>query len=334
MSIYVSLLTAGTNSHEETSENANAVATDFVSEGVIGAITNTSGVAPATGAFAVNAQSTPDMTVAVSSGVAYVSATPSSQNSQTLRVRNSASSNVTISSNTSGSTKYDWVYIKVDAAKAAAPAVDADDVATLVTSRSSSSTSDNGTPPTYGYPIAVVTVANSASSITNANITDKRELATSIQDGSLAITNDDLSTDDDEPGAMTTYTPALTGSTTNPSIGSGTAVGQYSVVGKLVSGDVTITLDTGASAGSGTYAISLPVATDASYSGVSVLGTAWLRDASSSQKLCGWAIWNTTTTVNINIANSTSNHGGVTNASPWTWASGDSISISFRYFKA
>jgi hypothetical protein len=189
MSIYTSLLAAGTNSHAETSENANAMATDFVTGGVVGAITNTSGVAPSTGAFAVNAQGSPNMTVAVSSGVAWLAATPSSQNSQNLRVRNTASANVTISSNSSGSTKYDWVYISIDAAKAANPAVDASDVATLVTSRSSSSSSDNGTPPTYGLLLAVVTVSNGAASITNGNIADRRVNASvGGQGGSLIVT--------------------------------------------------------------------------------------------------------------------------------------------------
>jgi hypothetical protein len=174
MSLFTSLLTAGTNSHQETSENANGIATDFVSQGVIGSISNTSGVAPATGGFAVNAQGTPDMTVAVSTGVAYVTATPTSQSSQSLRVKNASSANVTITSNSSGSTKYDWLYVSIDASKAANPADDASDVASLTTSRSSSSSTDNGTPPTYGYCIAVITVSNGASSITNANITDKR----------------------------------------------------------------------------------------------------------------------------------------------------------------
>lgn len=187
MSIYTSLLTAGTNSHAESSENANAVATDLLSAGVNGVITNTSGVAPMTGSFAVNAQGSPNMTVAVSSGVAYVIATPASQDSQNLRVRNTASANVTISANSSGSTKYDWLYIKVDATKAANPASDASDVATLVTSRSSSSTTDNGTPPTYGTLLAVITVANGASSITNSNIADLRVRSVAV--GGINDTN-------------------------------------------------------------------------------------------------------------------------------------------------
>ena len=174
MSLLTGILTGGSNSHETTSEEANALATDFVGEGVVGTLTNTSGVAPATGGFAVNAQATPDMTVAVSAGVAYVQATPSSQGSQSLRVKNTASANVTISANSSGSTKYDWLYLQVDATNAADPNTAGDDVATLTTSRSSSASADDGTPPTYGIHIATITVSNGASSITNANIADFR----------------------------------------------------------------------------------------------------------------------------------------------------------------
>lgn len=174
MALLSSILTGGVNNHPTTSEEANAWSTDFISEGIVGSYTNTSGVAPATGAFAVNAQGTPDMTVAVSTGVAYVQGTPTSQNSQTFRIKNTASSNVTISANSSGSTKYDWVYIKLDATKLNGPNVAGDDAATLVTSRSTSQSSDDGTPPTYGYPIAIVTVSNGATSITNGNIRDLR----------------------------------------------------------------------------------------------------------------------------------------------------------------
>lgn len=174
MSITVSVLQGGANSHQTTSEEINFFGTDFISQGVVGSITNTSGVAPATGSWAVNAQGSPDMTVAVTSGTAYVTATPTSGNSQILRAKNSASANVTIAANATGGTRYDWVYIKIDPDKAKDPAVGATDVASLVISRSTSPTADNGTPPTYGYAIAVVTVANGASSITNGNITDKR----------------------------------------------------------------------------------------------------------------------------------------------------------------
>jgi len=174
MAITVGILRGGTNNHETTSTEANSYATDFVSEGIVSSVGNTGGVAPATGGFSVNAQGTPDMTVAVDAGTAYVTGTPSSQGSQTFRVVNSASANVTISANSSGSTKYDWIYISLSAANLNEPAVGADDVATLVASRSSSATTDDGTPPTYGYALAVVTVANGASSISNGSIRDLR----------------------------------------------------------------------------------------------------------------------------------------------------------------
>lgn len=174
MALNSSVLTGGVNSHPTTSEEANGLSTDFVSEGIVGTLTNTSGVAPATGGFAVNAQGTPDATVAVSAGVAYVTATPTSQNSQVFRVKNTASANVTISANASGSTKYDWIYISLSASTLNAPAAGSDGAATLVASRSTSQSTDDGTPPTYGYPLAVVTVANGFTTITNGNIRDVR----------------------------------------------------------------------------------------------------------------------------------------------------------------
>ena len=169
-----SVLTGGSNNHATSSEEVNGIATDFVSQGIVGTFTNTSGVAPATGAFAVNASGTPDANINISTGVAYVTGTPTSQNSQKFRVKCSVTGTLAISANASGSTKYDWIYIKLDATKMANPAVGADDVATIVASRSSSASTDDGTPPTYGYPIAVVTVANGFSTITNGNIRDVR----------------------------------------------------------------------------------------------------------------------------------------------------------------
>lgn len=170
----VSIVTGGSNNHETSSAEINGVATDFISQGVVGAVSNTSGVAPATGAFAVNAIGTPTMDVRVTGGVAYVTATPTGGTSQTFRVTMDSTEDVTIAANATGGTRYDWIYLKLDADKLVNPAVDASDVFTLAQSRSTSASTDNGTPPTYGYAIAVVTVANGASSITNSNITDSR----------------------------------------------------------------------------------------------------------------------------------------------------------------
>lgn len=257
MSIIVDILTGGTNNHQTTSESANGLATDFVSEGIVGALTNTSGVAPATGGFAANEADTPDMTVDVSAGVAYVSATPTSQGSQVLRVKSSATESVVIAANSSGSTKYDWIYIKIDASTAADPNSGATDVATLVTSRSTSSSSDDGTPPTYGYPIAVVTVSNGASSIVDANIADVREQITFVEDGT--ITNAKLSTATGEIGAAwTAFTPSWVGFSGTPTV----TVARYKQIGKTVH----VWVDVTGTSNSTSTSFTLPVAANATTS--------------------------------------------------------------------
>lgn len=172
--ITTSVVTGGTNSHATTVAEVNAFRSDFGLPGVVGTITLNAG-SGGTGSFAVNAQGSPAMFVDVTAGTAYITATPSGQTSQLLRAyMASNSTSYVISSNASGSTKYDWIYLQVNPTNANNPASDASDVTALYTSRSSSNTADNGSPPTYGVLLAVVTVANGASSIANSAISDKR----------------------------------------------------------------------------------------------------------------------------------------------------------------
>ncbi len=174
-SIIASVITGGTNSHQTVAEDLNAYATDWVSQGVVGSITTGS---PNTGSFGVTQDSSPDMGITILAGQAYVSGTPSGQDTQVLRARMTSNyTNYTINANVSGSTKYDWIYLQLSATNASTPDSAADNVITLLTSRSTSNASDNGSPPTYGIPLAIVTVANGASSITNGNIADKRTQA-------------------------------------------------------------------------------------------------------------------------------------------------------------
>lgn len=57
--------------------------------------------------------------------------------------------------------------------------------------------------------------------------------------------------------AMNSYTPNLTAST-NPSLGSGSQLGTYILLGKLMIGQFFVSFGAGSTVGSGTYAISLP----------------------------------------------------------------------------
>ncbi len=168
------IIQSGTANYLTPAESFNVVATDLVTPGVVSTITATSGVAPTTGSFAVNAQGSPNMTVAVTAGVAYVNATPTSGTAQNIRVKLAASENVTIAANSTGGTRYDWVYIKVDADKLNNPAADGTDVVTLITQRSTTLATDSNGTPANALALATVTVTNGAVSIANADITERR----------------------------------------------------------------------------------------------------------------------------------------------------------------
>ena len=195
--ITTSVVTGGSNSHATVAEEANAYATDFVSQGCLGSLTNTNGVAPATGSFAVQQDTGSDMAISISGtgnttsgySTAYVTVTPASQDAQVLRARMSSNyTDYVINANSTGSTVYDWIYLQANATNANVPDAGADNVINLYTSRSTSNASDNGSPPTYGILLAVVTVANGATAITNANIADKRTQVVFNTGGSTTTT--------------------------------------------------------------------------------------------------------------------------------------------------
>lgn len=334
MALLTGILTGGVNNHPTTSEEANAVSTDFVSQGIVGTVTNTGGVAPATGGFAANAQGSPDMTVAITAGVAYVTGTPTSQNSQTFRVKLTANQNVTIAANSSGSTKYDWIYIKLDATKLNGPNLAGDDVATLVTSRSTSSSSDDGTPPTYGYNIAKVTVANGASSISNGSIADTRVTSgvnASLTDGT--VTPAKLQSGTGSTWAYASWTPTFTGLT----VGNGTLSAQYNQTGKTVNFRVKFTLgSTSSVAAASDLIMTLPVTT---ISGIytqyfSPLGLATMRDVSPGDTYMGTVAWYSTTQAVMQSAIASGTYlvtNNVDSDEPFTWANGDSFYVQGTY---
>jgi hypothetical protein len=59
--------------------------------------------------------------------------------------------------------------------------------------------------------------------------------------------------------AWTTYTPTWTASTTNPTLGNGTLSGRYLQIGKRIEFSIQITWGSTTTAGTGTWAFSLPV---------------------------------------------------------------------------
>lgn len=130
-----------------------------------------------------------------------------------------------------------------------------------------------------------------------------------------------------------TYTPALTGATTNPNLGTGgTAEGRYTLWGgKWCAVRTSFQWGTSGTAGSGQYFISLPVNTSASGTGgVSNVGSAMMRDASGGPALNVGVCYATASSSTMALL---SVGGGlVNNTTPWTWGgSGDYITATLVY---
>jgi hypothetical protein len=130
--------------------------------------------------------------------------------------------------------------------------------------------------------------------------------------------------------AWETWTPALTASTTNPTLGTGSsATGRYGRVNKVVCGQGQIQFGTsGTSAGSGFYYISLPITAQSSGK---VIGQFQLYDSSAFAVYVGTLISDSTTRSLMYYSNPSS---VVQNATPFTWAANDFIRYTFEYESA
>lgn len=136
------------------------------------------------------------------------------------------------------------------------------------------------------------------------------------------------------------YAPALTATTTSPTLGTGSvASGWYVTAGQAVSGAARFYFGTGgASAGSGAYRISLPLAAvtsgvqfaNGSLGAGSIVGTWHARDGSAPDDNLGTLQLVTSTTVLLLRADG----GSVSNSAPWTWGNEDRINATFLYLAA
>lgn len=147
---------------------------------------NTSGVLDLSSSnhFIVEQQSVPNMTVKVATGRAYIKDTSGNG----YPVRNDASTNVSISANSSGNSRIDALVLYID--KSATPNTDASNVAKLLVVEGTPAGSPSAPDSTAiqsavgaGNPytkLAHITVASGATSIATANISDQRTACTFI----------------------------------------------------------------------------------------------------------------------------------------------------------
>ncbi len=172
---------------------SNHTAADL--RGSIGDILFQEGVVDLSGGhLEVTENTVPDMSVNAAKGIAYVlndSFTEFSSLQHYWDVIVDSDQNVSISSNPSGSTRIDLICLKIDTT--VTPDANASNVATVVAVEG---TPGGGAPslPSNHLQLAQVSVANGATSITDANITDSRQQLEIKKLGSDESLNDFLDT--------------------------------------------------------------------------------------------------------------------------------------------
>lgn len=145
--------------------------------------------------------------------------------------------------------------------------------------------------------------------------------------------------DDLGVGRWLDYTPVITCPLgTDPYIGDSpdaVALGRYTRFGRTIHGNARIQFGTNATAGSGTYFISLPTARNqqSPYSVSAACGAGDILDNSTTTRLIvvPRLATNSTTSVVLSYGGGAGVAGVVTNSAPWTWADNDIISICFTY---
>jgi len=125
-----------------------------------------------------------------------------------------------------------------------------------------------------------------------------------------------------------TWTPVLTASITNPTLGTGGSTGgRYARVNKTVFGNAFIVFGTsGTNPGNGFYFCSLPIAAQ---SNTWPMGGGWILDSSASLERHIEITPDTVNRVGLWIDNST--NFALSSGNPWPWGASDQIRFSFCY---
>lgn len=222
----------------------------------------------------------------------------------------------------------------------------------------------SGTPdlPASAINLAFVTVSSGQSSVTDDNIQDIRlsaltkssrplQIASSAERPAVPLAGEmiyrtDLSCFEVSDGtfwyeiphrdsggttsgsAWTTYTPSLTATTSNPTMGTGaTRQGRYYWTGSLVVVQVILRFGSGMSAGSGFYEIGLPVTARSQTTGRRT-GSAYAWDNSNSDFADGVCLIDAGANDKVRVSIDSSQ---ITNTIPWTWAANDEIGFTITY---
>jgi len=130
--------------------------------------------------------------------------------------------------------------------------------------------------------------------------------------------------------AWETWTPALTASTTNPTLGTGSsATGRYGRIQKTVYGQGQITFGTsGTNNGAGFYFVSIPITAQAAGS---ICGTYQAYDNSTATIDQGLLIMDTTSRMALYRNGTPGSVFLISGTVPWVWGASDFIRVQFQY---
>lgn len=127
-------------------------------------------------------------------------------------------------------------------------------------------------------------------------------------------------------GEWIAYTPTFT----NLTLGNGTLVARYTIIGNTVIAFISIIFGSTTSV-SGEVRISTPTNMDSTiYTGACV-GFSQMRDDNTTNKLNGVVFKGSANTIGVYVNNSVTTSGSFTATAPWTWATSDTISLSVQY---
>lgn len=127
--------------------------------------------------------------------------------------------------------------------------------------------------------------------------------------------------------AWTNYTPTWTATTTAPVLGNGTLNGRYTKIGKTIVGDILLAMGSTTTYGSGGWSLSLPFS--CASSSIRYGGSWAVVDAGTTNYAGSLFIVAGSSTVGFFVRDAGPNF--FSNTLPHTWASGDTLYLSFAY---
>lgn len=306
------------------------------------------GVGPTVGDLLVVQNGTPNMSVNVGSGHVWIDGTESATQGA-YHGYNDATKNLVVAASDPTNPRKDLVVAKVQDA-AYSGATNAWTLA-VVTGTPAASPAEPAV-PNNAVVLAMINVAALATTITNANITDRRRRACGLSGVAVCLSTTRPTTpyqgqeifetdtnllkvwsgaaweDVVLTGAWATWTPTWT----NLTVGNGTTIAKYQKTGRVVTFRIKFTLGSTSTVGTSPV-YTLPVTAAADYIAEWPIGKAVLTD-SGVKSYNGDVQIQTTTQGNVRYDDGAGSWSNVSATVPFTWGTGDYIQLSGFYESA